>query len=61
MAKMSTPRNDDTIYAEVGDKLNYAACVKNRDDNLKFIGWIRKYCVKDNGVIKSTMKEIGLS
>ncbi len=37
-----------TVYADVGDKLNYAAYWLHEEDrSLEFQGWIRKYCVKD--------------
>jgi len=36
-----------TVYADVGDKLNYAAYWQYKDGGLEFQAWIRKYCVKD--------------
>jgi hypothetical protein len=36
-----------TVYADVGDKLNYAAYWYHNDGSLEFQAWIRKYCVKD--------------
>jgi len=39
-----------TVYADTGDKLNYAAYWLGEVDGvvgLEFQGWIRKYCVKD--------------
>ena len=37
-----------TVYADVGDKLNYAAYWQHEKGGLEFQGWIRKYCVKDS-------------
>ncbi len=36
-----------TVYADVGDKLNYAAYWQYKDGSLEFQGWIRKSSVKD--------------
>ena len=36
-----------TVYADTGDKLNYAAYWLREDGGLEFQGWIRKYCVND--------------
>lgn len=36
-----------TVYADTGDKLNYAAYWQHEDGSLEFQAWIRKYCVKD--------------
>ena len=42
------PRFEEkTIYANIGDKLNYAAYWQHEDGCLEFQAWIRKYCVKD--------------
>jgi len=50
---------DQLIYADVGDKLNYAACVDpDGDDNLKFVGWIRKFCFKYGTRTKCKPEEI---
>ena len=38
---------EKTVYVDVGDKLNYAAYWRDKDGNLEFQAWIRKYCVKD--------------
>lgn len=38
---------EKTVYADVGDKLNYAAYWQNKGGGLEFQGWIRKYCIKD--------------
>lgn len=52
---------DRKVYADTGEKLNYAVCWKNDDGSLKFMGWIRKYCVKDTDtIVKKTKEEIGL-
>ena len=51
---------NDLIYADVGDKLNYAACVADEDDNLTFVAWIRKYCFKYGIKIKVDKKDLGL-
>lgn len=47
----------DFIYVEVGDKLNYAACVKKEDESLRFCGWIRKYCIKEDQIVVKAKKE----
>lgn len=60
-AKIADIDRSKMVYAEVGDKLDYAACWQNKDSSLKFMGWIRKFCVKDaDTVIKATKEEIGL-
>ena len=38
---------EKTVYADVGDKLNYVAYWQYEDGGLEFQAWIRKYCVKD--------------
>jgi hypothetical protein len=58
------PWTDHIKYADVGDKLNYAAVLpgKTEKDPIKFVGWIRKFCVKHIGAtpFKAKKKEIGL-
>ena len=55
------PVIDKMVYADVGDKANYAACWPNKDGGLKFIGWIGKANAKEGDtIVKTTKKEIGL-
>ena len=59
----STKRHGmDIIYAEVGDKINYAACVvdNEKENTFKFVGWIRKYCFKYGTQVKLTKEELGI-
>jgi len=47
------------VYADVGDKRNYAGCFPKEDGSLEFMGWIIKYCAKDTDtIIKATMEDI---
>jgi hypothetical protein len=59
------PRFDpkDIIYAEVGDKENYAAVLPSNDeaDTMTFVGWISKRCYKYGVKVKLTKEELGLS
>lgn len=38
---------EKTVYADTGDKLNYAAYWQHKAGGLEFQGWIRKYCFKE--------------
>jgi hypothetical protein len=56
-SKMGT--NLKMVYADVGDKRNYAGCTPQEDGSLMFMGWIIKYCAKDGDtVVKTTMEDI---
>ncbi len=56
-AKIGTTAS--VIYADVGDRRNYAACSPKEDGSLVFMGWIIKYCAKDTDtVVKTTMEDI---
>jgi len=56
-AKMGN--NMGIVYADVGDKRNYAGCAPQEDGSLIFMGWIMKYCAKDaDTIIKTTMEDI---
>ena len=47
------------IYADVGDKLNYAGCAPQEDGSLAFMGWVIKSCAKDTDtIVKTTMEDI---
>jgi len=51
--------NTKMIYADVGDKRNYAACSSKDDGSLVFMGWIIKHCAKDSDtIVKTTIKDI---
>jgi hypothetical protein len=63
VSKEKTKRRSlDLVYADVGDKLNYAACVidNQEQDTFKFVGWIRKYCHKYGIVVHLTKEELGI-
>jgi len=63
VSKEKTTRQGlDLIYADVGDRLNYAACVvdNEEEDTFKFVGWIRKYCFKYGTQVKLTKEELGI-
>jgi hypothetical protein len=49
------------VYADVGDKRNYAGCYPKEDGSLVVMGWIIKYCAKDTDtIVKTTMADITL-
>jgi hypothetical protein len=53
---------DDLIYVECGDKLNYAACyLPEQDGDLVFLGWIRKFCFKYGIQMKVSKEDLGLT
>jgi hypothetical protein len=53
---------EDLIYVECGDKLNYAACyLPEQDGDLVFLCWIRKFCFKYGTKMKVSMDELGLT
>ena len=55
--KIGTKSN--MVYADVGDKRNYAACAPQEDGSLVLMGWIIKYCAKDTDtIVKTTMEDI---
>lgn len=58
---MSWKRNwmEDVVYADVGDKLNFAACV-SENKKLTFVGWIRKFCCEAGTKVKATKEELGI-
>lgn len=47
---------ENIIYYEVGDKKNYAAYYPNPNGTETFMGWISKYCVKLETVVKAEDK-----
>jgi hypothetical protein len=47
-----------TVYADTGDKLNYAAYWLHADGSLEFQAWIRKYCVKDTDEMVNPAKHM---
>jgi len=55
-------RGLDLVYADVGDKLDYAACVvdNEEEDTFKFVGWIRKFCFKYGTTVKLTKEDLGI-
>ena len=60
-AKIADIDRSKVVYVEVGDKADYAGCWLGKDGSLEFMGWIRKFCIKDGDtVVKATKKEIGL-
>ena len=62
MGKFAPFDKSKMVYAEVGNKVNYAACLKQDNGSLKFMGWISKSVIKKESdtIVKSTKEEIGL-